>query len=92
MMMKAGQKLPVWAQLSGAAEEVSSWVSFLNIWPFTYTSSFELKPGATEVPYYDDDFYENYSDVGQFPEANASTKALKTRLTKAFFGPVEPII
>ncbi len=88
----ADKKLPVWAQLSGVAEEVSSWVSFLNVWPFTYTSSFELKPGATEVPYYDDDFYENYSDVGQFPEANASTKALKTRLTKAFFGPIEPII
>jgi len=86
------RKIPILAELNGLMENVFSWIPFLNIWPFTYSTSFELKPGASEVPFYHDNFYENYEGVGQFPGVNASQKALKTRLTKAFFGPAEPII
>ena len=86
------RKVPILAELNGLMENVFSWIPFLNIWPFTYSTSFELKPGASEVPSYHDNFYENYESVGQFPGANGSQKALKTRLTKAFFGPAEPII
>jgi cardiolipin synthase C len=77
---------------NGVAEDIFKMVPFLNIWPFSYSSSFELRPGATEVPFYDPTFYDNYRSVGQFPGLNVSTKAIKTRLTKAFFGPAEPII
>jgi putative cardiolipin synthase len=86
------QKLPVLAWVNGLVENISSKLPFLNVWPFRYATSFELKPGATPVPYYDDEFHNNYKSVGQFPGANVSQKALKARLTKAFFGPAEPII
>lgn len=86
------RKLPILAQLGGLIENISSRLPFLNVWPFRYTISFELRSGALEVPFYHDDFYKNYSSVGQFPGVNVSGKALKTRLTKAFFGPAEPLI
>lgn len=86
------RKIPILAQLSGLVENVSSHLPFLNLWPFRYATSFELKPGGTEVPFFDKRFHDNYRSVGQFPGNNLSDKALKTRLTKAFFGPAEPII
>jgi putative cardiolipin synthase len=86
------RKIPVLAQLSGMVENISSRLPFLNVWPFRYATSFELKSGGTEVPFYDKKFHDNYRSVGQFPGSNVSEKAMKTRLTKAFFGPAEPII
>ncbi|MCZ6501170.1 MAG: phospholipase D family protein [Gammaproteobacteria bacterium] len=51
------RKIPILANLNGLMENVFSWIPFLNIWPFTYSTSFELKPGASEVPFYHDNFY-----------------------------------
>jgi hypothetical protein len=60
--------------------------------PTPGATNFELKPGAKGVPCYGKVFYDSYRAVGQFPGVTASERALKTRLTKAFFGPAEPII
>ena len=38
------KKIPVLAQLSGTVENISSRLPFLNVWPFRYATSFELKP------------------------------------------------
>ena len=86
------QKIPLWGYINGLIENIFSRIPFLNVWPFTYTSSFELMAGGTAVPFYHPEFRENYRSVGQFPGVNLSTKALKTRMAKAFFGPAEPII
>jgi len=51
--------------------------------------------GAMEnlfMPFYHPDFSKHYQTVGPFPEMKLSIKMLKTRLTKAFFGPAQPII
>ena len=67
-----------------------TYIIIINIWPFRYTTSFELREGGTEVPFFDKTFYDNYRSVGEFPETGA--KAAKTRLVNSFFGPAEPII
>ena len=86
------QKVPVLGYLNGAIENLFMNIPFANVWPFTYTTSFELNTGGTELPFFHSDFNENYYGVGSFPGMEMSTKVLKTRLTKAFFGPVQPII
>jgi hypothetical protein len=86
------RKAPVLGFFSGVFENIFKIIPFFNVWPFQYTTSFELNENAAPVPFYHEDFYRNYHSVGQFPGSNMSTKALKTRFTKAFFGPAEPLI
>ena len=86
------RKIPVVAFFNGLIENIFSLIPIFNIWPFTYATSFELSEGGTPVPFFYKRFHDNYRPVGQFPGANVSVKGIKTRLTKAFFGPAEPII
>ena len=67
-------------------------IPFANVWPFSYSTSYELKVGGSVLPFYHPDFSKHYQTVGPFPEMKLSIKMLKTRLTKAFFGPAQPII
>jgi hypothetical protein len=51
-----------------------------------------LKEGKDAVPYYHEDFYENYFSVGSFPGVSLSFREVEIRLLKAFTGVVLPII
>jgi hypothetical protein len=84
------RKVPLLGYISGFMENLMKVFPVINLWPFRYTTSFELKEGGRQVPYFDATFYDNYRSVGEFPETG--TKALKTRLVNSFFGPAEPII
>jgi len=84
------QRVPLLGYLGGMMESIMTAIPIINIWPFRYTTSFELREGGKEVPYFDKAFYDNYRSVGEFPETG--TKAAKTRLVNSFFGPAEPII
>jgi len=66
----------------------------VDIWPIQNTSSFELRPGATEVPPGDPAFYRNYREAGSFPgtEGPASMKEILTRLYKAVGAPLTPVL
>jgi len=66
----------------------------LDVWPIQNTSSFELRPGATEVTPGHPDFHKNYREVGPFPgtEGTLSTKEILTRLYKAVGAPLTPIL
>jgi cardiolipin synthase C len=66
----------------------------LDVWPIQNTSSFELRPGAAEVPPGHPQFHERYRDVGSFPgtEGLLSTKEILTRLYKAVGAPLTPIL
>ncbi len=86
------RKVPILAFFNSVVENVFALIPIFNVWPFTYSTSYELREGGTVVPFFDDTFHDNYRSVGQFPGVNISGKALKTRLTKAFFGPAQPII
>lgn len=69
-------------------------LSPVDVWPLQNTTSFELKPGAKEVPPGDPAFYENYREVGSFPgtEGLFTQKEIVTRLYKAVGAPLTPIL
>jgi hypothetical protein len=73
-------------------EDILALMPFANIWPFTYSTSYELRDGGLEMPISAEDFHKNYKPAGQFPGTRMTPKAIKTRLTKAFLDPVQPLI
>ncbi len=66
----------------------------IDVWPIQNTSSFELRPGAAEVPPTDPRFYQNYREVGSFPGTDGllSTKEILTRLYKTVGAPLTPVL
>ena len=83
---------PVISHFSGLLTTIMRLVPIIDIWPFTYSGSFELKPGKTAVPFFDKDFYNNYKYVGPFPNAQLTEKEIKARLIKTFLGPMQPLL
>ncbi|MBI2813402.1 MAG: phospholipase D family protein [Opitutae bacterium] len=79
--------------LNGLVDGILS-LSPIDIWPIQNTSSFELRPGAAEVPPGDPAFYQNYRDTGPFPGADGalSNKEILTRLYKAIGAPLTPVL
>lgn len=69
-------------------------VPVVDVWPIQNTTSFELRPGAREVPPESPAFQENYRDVGSFPGADGllTQKEIITRLYKAVGSPLTPIM
>lgn len=66
----------------------------VDAWPIQNTSSFELLPGAPEVPPGHPDFHRHHRDVGSFPGAEGwiSQNEILTRLYKAVGKPLTPIL
>jgi hypothetical protein len=69
-------------------------LSPIDVWPIQNTSSFELRPGGTEVPPDHPTFHAHYIEAGAFPgsESGLTTKEILTRLYKAFGAPLTPIL
>ncbi len=69
-------------------------LSPIDVWPIQNTTSYELRPGAVEVPPADPAFLEHYREVGPFPgtESHLSTKEILTRLYKAVGTPLTPVL
>jgi phosphatidylserine/phosphatidylglycerophosphate/cardiolipin synthase-like enzyme len=86
------RKIPVIAFFNSLIEDIFALIPFANLWPFTYSTSYELRDGGVEMPFTAEDFHKNYKGVGQFPGARMTPKTIKTRLTKVFLGPAQPII
>jgi phosphatidylserine/phosphatidylglycerophosphate/cardiolipin synthase-like enzyme len=80
------QKENLISKFSGFIGAVSSALPIFDVWPFQYTSVYELRKNGTPMLSRDPDFYKNYRDVGQFPEVNSANTDIKTRLFKAFGG------
>ncbi|MBI2497740.1 MAG: phospholipase D family protein [Opitutae bacterium] len=66
----------------------------VDVWPIENTSSFELRPGATEVPPGDPAFYQHYRDVGSFPGTDGllSNKEILTRIYKTVGPALTPVL
>jgi phosphatidylserine/phosphatidylglycerophosphate/cardiolipin synthase-like enzyme len=80
------QRIPVWNEFCEVMSVTSRAMPVLDLWPLFYTADFELREGAEPVLYDDPRFYENYRDVGEFPEVPMGLKKLKTRLFGIFGG------
>lgn len=83
------KKIPIVSNVSGTIDDVMEAVPLVHVWPFRYTSSFELKEGKEEVPFYHEKFYDYYNSVGPFPQMEMSIAEIKARLLKSFFGVFE---
>jgi phosphatidylserine/phosphatidylglycerophosphate/cardiolipin synthase-like enzyme len=63
-----------------------------DIWPSSYSTSFELQEGMEPVAADHPEFYERYENVGQFPEVEDSGKVTETWLYKAMGGFTAPLM
>ena len=84
--------VPVISYFSGFIGGISTALPFLDVWPYRYTTNYELKEGGAALPPRDGNFQENYIDVGYFPEVPDSSTVVGTRLMKAFGGWARPMM
>jgi phosphatidylserine/phosphatidylglycerophosphate/cardiolipin synthase-like enzyme len=86
------KKIPVLSFFSGMIANVSRSLPVLDIWPFRYSSSFQLKKGKQAVAITHKDFYDNYINLGNFPDVDLSSKQIQTIIISAFAGFAEPVM
>ncbi len=74
--------------------DLSHIIPLVDVWPFRYSASFELIEGRRAVEIDDPEFYDNYRDVGSFPQVKIedSGKRLGAIGTKSFLGFVKPLL
>jgi len=72
------------SRLNERIGDVSAALPVFDLWPFRYASSFELKPGCQPLPPGARDFYDCYTDVGDFPGVDLPLKTIYTRIVTAF--------
>ena len=91
-VVAAKEQIPVFSHISGLLATVSRKLPVFDIWPFRYSTSFQLKPGYREVSADHPDFYKNYEVIGNFPNVNLSSKQIQTIIISAFVGFAEPVM
>jgi cardiolipin synthase C len=84
------QKVPFLGQISGLFASISRILPIFDLWPFRYTTAYELEQGKLPVSTDHPDFYSNYRNVGQFPGTTLGDNQLKTILVSGFGAIAEP--
>ncbi len=91
-VVAAKEQIPFFSHISGVIATISRKLPIFDIWPFRYSTSYQLKPGHPEVQSYHPDFYKNYEAIGNFPNVNLSSKQIQTIIISAFAGFAEPVM
>lgn len=91
-VVAAKQEVPILSDISGFIAGISRALPTLDIWPFRYSTSFELRENHRPVPPNHPDFYKNYRSVGDFPAVELPLKQIQTIIISAFAGFAEPIM
>jgi phosphatidylserine/phosphatidylglycerophosphate/cardiolipin synthase-like enzyme len=86
------QKLPVISTITSVIESLSRALPVLDLWPFHYSASFELREGEEPVVPDHPSFYERYVNVGQFPNVDRPETVVQTLLIRAMGGFATPIM
>jgi len=86
------QGMPVISHFNNLLSNIVGLIPIIDIWPFTHSGSFELKPEKTAIPCFDQGFYDNYKYAGPFPDVQLTEKEIKARLIKTFLGPMQPLL
>jgi phosphatidylserine/phosphatidylglycerophosphate/cardiolipin synthase-like enzyme len=73
-------------RINDVAARISSSLPVFDIWPFDYSSNYDLIDNMEPVPSNHPDFYKHYESVGVFPEVGLSPNRLGVRFTRAFGG------
>ncbi len=71
-------------RINNAIADFSTALPLFDLWPFRYSSSFELDPGCEPLPPDDPRFYDCYTNVGAFPQVDLPLKTIYTRIATAF--------
>jgi phosphatidylserine/phosphatidylglycerophosphate/cardiolipin synthase-like enzyme len=82
----------VFGDASRAIGEFSRSLPIFDIWPWAYSTDYQLKPGGTPVPASSPEFLDNWQPVGDFPEVNLSLTAIITRFITAFGSGIQGIL
>jgi len=81
----APRQRPAWLErINDPIDDLSTALPLFDLWPFRYSSSFELDPGCSPLPPDDPRFHDCYTDVGDFPEVALPLKTIYTRIVTAF--------
>lgn len=89
------KKIPLGLTMPNAVlGEFSSLIPLVDPWPIRYATSFELIEGKQFVELDHKDFYDNYRDVGSFPQVNEmdGNKAIGASVVKGFLSFVKPLL
>jgi phosphatidylserine/phosphatidylglycerophosphate/cardiolipin synthase-like enzyme len=89
------KKIPLGLTMPNAVVgEFSSLIPLMDPWPIRYATSFELIEGKQFVELGHKDFYDNYRDVGSFPQVNemGGNKAIGASTVKGFLSFVKPLL
>jgi phosphatidylserine/phosphatidylglycerophosphate/cardiolipin synthase-like enzyme len=86
------QKVPLIGHFSEVIGSISQMLPVFDIWPFHYSTSYQLREEMEPLPASHPDFYKHYESVGQFPEVNMSVQGIQTRMFKAFGGFAAPLM
>lgn len=73
----------------GLLERVNAMVkntTTFDLWPIQSCALFDIKPDAAAVSRFEDEFYESYVDVGQFPGVSSTKEAILVRLARSLTG------
>ncbi len=91
-LVAAKEHIPFFSHVSGFFAAISRKLPIFDIWPFRYSTSYELLPGKEPVPRDHPDFFEHYKAVGNFPDVDLPLKQIQTLIISAFGGFAEPIM
>lgn len=83
---------PIASDIGGVFEDISSTLPVFDIWPFSYTTAWQLIPGGSETSPLDPRFYDNYLPVGRFPEVIMTERQILTLAVGSLFGFLGPIM
>ncbi|HEU0277550.1 MAG TPA: phospholipase D family protein [Rhodanobacteraceae bacterium] len=82
----------VFGDASRAIGEFSRSLPIFDVWPWAYSTDYQLKPGGKPVPATSPEFLDNWEPVGDFPEVNLSLTAIITRFITAFGSGIQGIL
>ncbi|HEY7871935.1 MAG TPA: phospholipase D-like domain-containing protein [Rudaea sp.] len=80
------------SRLNRAIGDFSARLPIFDLWPYRYASSFELNPGCKPLPPGAPEFYDCYTDVGDFPQVDLPLKTIYTRIVTAFGASLHSIL
>lgn len=84
--------MPVIGDVSRLIGNLSRRLPIFDIWPWAYSTDYELKPGCQPIPASDPDFLKCWKPVGDFPEVNLSLSAIFARFVIAFGAGIQGIL
>ncbi|HEY2344773.1 MAG TPA: phospholipase D family protein [Xanthomonadaceae bacterium] len=80
------------SHFSSKMDELFENLPLFDVWPFRYSTNYDLVPGCQPVPPGDPRFNACWTPVGDFPDVEISFRAIAARVLTAFGAGLAPIL